>query len=198
MRLGCRCDGPASNMDVSARRLDGRRSNLKGPIHDQSCCATLRVVQHDWPCMVLIDVIVNGQTCVAQNTFAQHDWSCMGRITAWAEGSDDRIILLGCLSSSLAVSVFLRLARPLFQTIQKWISFDYKESRLIIMVRPNSLHCILIIISIHPVLRNVHNLCWDWVCLWISSWAFFGLPCTYPGSKGRWKIDREQHHISNV
>jgi hypothetical protein len=27
---------------------------LKGPIHDQSCCATLRVVQHDWSCMVLI------------------------------------------------------------------------------------------------------------------------------------------------
>jgi hypothetical protein len=48
---------------------------LKGPIDDQSCCATLRVVQHDWPCMVLIDLIVNGQTCVAQ-----HDWSCVGRI----------------------------------------------------------------------------------------------------------------------
>jgi hypothetical protein len=52
--------------------------NLKGPIHDQSCCATLCVVQHDWSCMVLIDSIVNGQTCVAQNNFAQHDWSCMG------------------------------------------------------------------------------------------------------------------------
>jgi hypothetical protein len=51
---------------------------LKGPIHDQSCCATLRVVQHDWSCMVLIDLIVNGQTWVAQNNFAQHDWSCMG------------------------------------------------------------------------------------------------------------------------
>jgi hypothetical protein len=56
-------------------------SAIKGPIHDQSCCATLRVVQHDWPCMVLIDLIVNEQTCVAQNNFAQHDWSCMGRIT---------------------------------------------------------------------------------------------------------------------
>jgi hypothetical protein len=47
--------------------------NVMGPIHDQSCCATLRVVQHDWPCMVLIDLIVTGQTCVAQNNFAQHD-----------------------------------------------------------------------------------------------------------------------------
>jgi hypothetical protein len=36
--------------------------------------------QHDWPCMVLIDLIVNGQTCVAQNNFVQHDCSCMGRI----------------------------------------------------------------------------------------------------------------------
>jgi hypothetical protein len=54
--------------------------NVKGPIHDQSCCATLRVVQHDWSCMVLIDLIVNGQTCAAQNNFAQHDWSCMGRL----------------------------------------------------------------------------------------------------------------------
>jgi hypothetical protein len=52
---------------------------LKGSIHDQSCCATLRVVQHDWLCMVLIDLIVNGQTCVAQ-----HDWSYMGRITVCA------------------------------------------------------------------------------------------------------------------
>jgi hypothetical protein len=51
----------------------------KGPIHDQSCCATFRVVQHDWPCMLLIDLIVNGQTCVAQNNFTQHDWSWMGR-----------------------------------------------------------------------------------------------------------------------
>jgi hypothetical protein len=62
--------------------LDGRgvevRVLLKRPIHDQSCCATVRVVQHDWSCMVLIDLIVNGQTCVAQNNFAQHDWSCMG------------------------------------------------------------------------------------------------------------------------
>jgi hypothetical protein len=51
--------------------------DMKGPIHNQSCCATLRIVQHDWPCMVLIDLIVNGQTCVAQNNFAQHDWSCI-------------------------------------------------------------------------------------------------------------------------
>jgi hypothetical protein len=56
-------------------------SAVRGPIHDQSCCATLRVVQHDWQCMVLIDLIVYGQTCVAQNNFAQHDWSCMGRIS---------------------------------------------------------------------------------------------------------------------
>jgi hypothetical protein len=64
-------------------------TSLKGPIHDQSCCATLRVVQHDWPCMVPINLIVNGQTCVAQNNFAQHDWSCMGRITRlfWLQGS---------------------------------------------------------------------------------------------------------------
>jgi hypothetical protein len=59
---------------------------LKGPIHDQSCCATLRVVQHDWPCMVLIDLIVNGQTCIVQNNFAQHDWSCMGRIRIPSSG----------------------------------------------------------------------------------------------------------------
>jgi hypothetical protein len=39
------------------------------------------VAQHDWQCMVLIDLIVNGQTYVAQNNFAQHDWSCMGRVT---------------------------------------------------------------------------------------------------------------------
>jgi hypothetical protein len=39
---------------------------LKGPIHDQSCCTTLRFVQHDWSCMVLIDLIVNGQTCVGK------------------------------------------------------------------------------------------------------------------------------------
>jgi hypothetical protein len=70
--------------------------SVKGPIHDQSCCATFRVVQHDWPCMVLIDLIVNGQTCVAQNNFAQHDWSCMGRIKVnWCFGEIRRIHLQG-------------------------------------------------------------------------------------------------------
>jgi hypothetical protein len=55
--------------------------SVKGSIHDQSYCATLRVVQHDWSCMVLMDLMMNGQTCVAQNNFAQHDWSCMGSLT---------------------------------------------------------------------------------------------------------------------
>jgi hypothetical protein len=64
--------------DSQTNREHGDR--IKGPIHDQSCCPTLRVVQHDCPYMVLIDLIVNGQTCVAQNNFAQHDSSCMGRI----------------------------------------------------------------------------------------------------------------------
>jgi hypothetical protein len=69
---------------------------LKGPIHDQSCCATLRVVQHDWSCMVLIDFIVNGQNCVAQNNFAQHDWSCMGpfRKAIHLKGCASRIVWL--------------------------------------------------------------------------------------------------------
>jgi hypothetical protein len=33
-----------SRTDVDARKL---LPLVKGPIHDQSCCATLRVVQHD-------------------------------------------------------------------------------------------------------------------------------------------------------
>jgi hypothetical protein len=83
---------PGKMPPIRINPLDSHLNALcvKGPIHDQSCCATMRVVQHDWPSMVLIDLIVNGQTCVEQNNFAQHNWSCMGRITLYPDLKTNR------------------------------------------------------------------------------------------------------------
>jgi hypothetical protein len=58
---------------IYSSKLYSKRAHTRSiMLRNIACCAT------GWPCMVLIDLIVNGQTCVAQNKVAQHDWSCMG------------------------------------------------------------------------------------------------------------------------
>jgi hypothetical protein len=54
---------------------------LKGPIHDQSCCAKLFCATQVCPFTIKSISIIHDQSCCTTRNVAQHDWSCMGPLT---------------------------------------------------------------------------------------------------------------------
>jgi hypothetical protein len=61
---------------------------LKGPIHDQSCCAKLFCATQVCPYTIKSISTIHDQSCCTTRTVAQHDWSCMGYLT-------NAVLLLG-------------------------------------------------------------------------------------------------------
>jgi hypothetical protein len=52
--------------------------SVKGPIHDQSCCAKLFWATQVCPFTIKSISTIHDQSCCPTRNVAQHDWSCMG------------------------------------------------------------------------------------------------------------------------
>jgi hypothetical protein len=78
---------------------------LKGPIHDQSCCATLCVAQHDWSCMgrikwILNHSLTNKLPCAKPHCSVSRIMCC--RIWGFHTGGFEEYLLLGYDADLLA------------------------------------------------------------------------------------------------
>jgi hypothetical protein len=65
-----------------AKYHQSQESILKGPIHDQSCCAKLFCATQVCPFMIKSVSTIHDQSCCTTRSVAQHDWSCMGYFTS--------------------------------------------------------------------------------------------------------------------
>jgi hypothetical protein len=66
-----RSNSERHRVDVSTLRC------IKGPIHDQSCCAKLFCATQVCPFTIKSISTIHDQSCCTTHNVAQHDWSCM-------------------------------------------------------------------------------------------------------------------------